>query len=115
MRDYLATKITDLKISDAIAGCILATKMPQGPLTLLEQIICDADTFNLGTTGFIYTDNRLKRESQLRNNIPAVGWARSTLDILTKHKYFTPYCQALLNKGKQENIEIVLKRIKQSL
>jgi len=115
MRDYLATKITDLKILDAIEGCILATKMPQEPLTLLEQIICDADTFNLGTTGFIYTDNRLKKESQLRNNIPAVGWDRSTLDILTKHKYFTPYCQALLNKGKQENIEIVLKRIKQSL
>lgn len=32
------------KIIDAIAGCILATKAPQKPKSLLEEIICDADT-----------------------------------------------------------------------
>ena len=115
MRDYLATKTSDTKITDAIAGCIMATKIPQQPATLLEEILCDADTFNLGTKQFSYTDDMLKKESKLRDSIPATGWDRSTLEMLTKHRFFTTYAQKLLNKGKQENIEIVSQRIKQHL
>jgi predicted metal-dependent HD superfamily phosphohydrolase len=33
---------------DAIKSCILATQMPQKPVTLLEKIVCDADLFHLG-------------------------------------------------------------------
>jgi predicted metal-dependent HD superfamily phosphohydrolase len=110
MKDFLKTKI-DKQIMDAIAGCIMATKMPHHPKTLKEEIICDADTFNLGTREFIYTDMQLKKEFELRNNIPVNGWEESTLNMLVQHTYFTPYCRRLLNKGKQKNIEIVSKRI----
>jgi uncharacterized protein len=34
---------------DVICGMIMATKIPQSPKTLLEQIVCDADLFYLGT------------------------------------------------------------------
>lgn len=115
MTDYLGTKNVDEKITGAIAGCILATKIPQQPENLLEKILCDADTFNLGTKEFIYTDSMLKKESELRHDIPAKGWDRSTLEMLIRHRYFIPSCQALLNKGKLENIEIVSKRIEQKL
>ena len=30
----------------------MATKLPQSPHSLIEQIICDADLFNLGTDMF---------------------------------------------------------------
>jgi predicted metal-dependent HD superfamily phosphohydrolase len=107
MRTYLQTKQVDKKIIDAVEGCILATELPQNPKTLLEEIVCDADTFNLGTKEFFDTDRLLKKEVELRGDIRIDNWEKNTLDLLTKHRYFTPYCQALLNKGKQENIEIV--------
>lgn len=50
------------KVVDQIAGCIAATKMPQSPTNLLEQIICDADLFHLGTDQFEEKDKLLRKE-----------------------------------------------------
>ena len=107
MRTWLGTKEIDKKIIEAVEGCIQATELPQHPKTLLEEILCDADTFNLGTKEFFDTDRLLKKEVELRKGTRIDNWEETTLNLLTTHTYFTPYCQALLNKGKQENIEIV--------
>ncbi len=112
MRDYLEGIITDNKIIDLITGCILATTIPHNPSTLLQEILCDADTYNLGTKEFLYTDSQIKREYELRNHTSSVDWDKNVLSFLLKHKYFTSYCQALLKEGKQKNIEIVIKRIR---
>ena len=109
MRDYLETKGTKIKIIDLIEGCILATKVPQSPKSLLEEIICDADIYNLGIDDFFRTDKLLKRETELRNNtlLDDWEWDKKTLDLLENHKYFTLYCQDTLEKGRQKNIEIL--------
>ncbi len=107
MQDYLETKIADKEIINAIKGCILATKLPHNPKTFLEDIICDADTYNLGTKEFFKTDKLIKKECELRNSMPGNNWEQKTLELLTAHKYFTTYCQKLLNKGKEKNIGIV--------
>ena len=36
-----------------VEKCILATQMPQRPQGLLEQIMCDADFYHLGSPDFI--------------------------------------------------------------
>ena len=115
MKDFLAKKVQDAAITDAVAGCIMATKMPYHPVTLVEKIICDADTYHLGTKDFIDTDSRLKKELQLRINTPDENWDSNTLTMLIKHKYFTSYCRELLEKGKHENIAVVIKRIQDNL
>ena len=109
MRDYLEKKGTEIKIIDLIEGCILATKVPQAPKSLLEEIICDADIYNLGIDDFFRTDKLLKRETELRNNILLDDWEwdKKTLDLLENHKYFTLYCQDTLEKGRQKNIEML--------
>jgi hypothetical protein len=103
--------VDDTKIIDAIAGCIMATKIPHNPKTLPEKIICDADTYHFGTEDFIHTDSWLKKELRSGINFPIDNWDRSTLDMLIKHEYITSYCRELLNKGKQKNIAIAIKRI----
>jgi hypothetical protein len=95
-----------------IESCICATKLPQNPKSLLEEIVCDADTYNLGTEAFIKTDELLKKEFQLRN-MPIDNWEEKTLDLLLNHKYFTSYCHALLNKGREKNIDLVRYRLKE--
>jgi HD superfamily phosphodiesterase len=49
MKGYLENKMNDTKIIDAVVGRIMATKIPYRPKTLPEKIICDADTYDLGT------------------------------------------------------------------
>jgi len=110
MKDYFKEKKPGEAITDAIAACIMATKIPARPKSLPEKMICDADTYHLGTADFIHTDERLKKELQLRDYSVTKAWDSNTLNMLVEHKYFTVYCRELLNKGKQENIAIIMKR-----
>jgi HD superfamily phosphodiesterase len=115
MKEYLEKKVDDIAITEAIAGCIMATKISHHPKTLPEKIICDADTYDLGTADFIHTDDRLKKELQLRDYIATKAWDSNTLNMLKKHKYFTVYCRELLNKRKEKNIALVIKRLRDNL
>lgn len=112
MKDFMDDKIADETIIHAIEGCIIATKLANDPHTFLEEIICDADTYNLGTTEFSRTDKLLKKEFELRLNEEMVNWSELTLSFLETHTYFTPYCQSLLNNKKQKNKRLVESRLK---
>lgn len=96
----------------AIECCIMATRMPQSPKSLTEQIICDADTYHLGTPDFKETNRLLRKEYTKRKLFDKDNgdWNRKSLDFLEAHQYFTPYCQTLLNEGKQKNIERLRKK-----
>lgn len=113
MRNFLEPKGITKEIIDKIESCICATKIPQRPKSIMEEIICDADTFHLGTEDFLKTDELLKKEFELRN-IPVDNWEEKTLSLLQSHKYFTPYCQAFLNDGKAENINLVSYLLKEN-
>ena len=44
----------------------MATKFPRDPKNLLEQIICDADTYHLGTEEFEEMNKRMLEETKLK-------------------------------------------------
>jgi predicted metal-dependent HD superfamily phosphohydrolase len=103
MEKYLATEAPEM--APPIRSCILATKMPSHPTSLLQQIICDADTYHLGTDYFRQTDPLVRKEMTLRfGDMPAGNWKQKTLAFMRQHTFFTDYCQTLLDKKKQENI-----------
>jgi predicted metal-dependent HD superfamily phosphohydrolase len=107
MRKYLEEKGVEENILYEIEQCILATKLPYDPKSLLAQIVCDADLYHLGTNEFFFTNELVKKEFQLRNNYLPLNWDESTLSLLTNHTYFTTYCRTLLEQGKQKNIEMM--------
>lgn len=89
-----------------VEKCILATHMNSNPKSIPEQIIADADTYHLGTKEFKTTNKKLKKEYVLRHIIPPhANWNKQSLEFLEAHRFFTPYCIGLLEKGKQKNIE----------
>lgn len=110
MRSYLSDQQVDEKIQDEIAQCILATKMPVKPVTLIEKILCDADTYHLGTQDFIIMDKLVWQELELRLARTFDKHAEHTLHFLEAHTFYTAYCQQLLNEGKHQNMQ-QLKRI----
>lgn len=111
MRSFMAQQNQDEALTDKVATCILATKMPHEPKNQLQEIICDADTYHLGTEEFKKTNKAIKKEYKLRNyDTILYDWDKNTLDLLQEHRYFTTYCQSLLQKGKEKNIERVKKK-----
>jgi len=109
MKEYVQKLYTDTSMVSKIEQCILATKTPHQPRSFLDMVICDADTYNLGTDEFAQTDALLKREYELRG-LPVKDWDENTLKFLLQHQYHTSYCKANLSDGKRANIELVRKR-----
>ena len=95
-----------------IAACIMATRSPRNPVGLLQEIICDADTYNLGSKDFKRTNELVFREIQ---NSGKQGFSRKefdqgTLEMLAHHKFYTSYCKDLLNDVKKKNMKKLKKR-----
>lgn len=112
MRDFLSKYTTDEDMLREISDCILATKMPRNPQDLLQQIICDADTYHLGTKEFKLTNKQLRKEYEARKIPPPPGgWRKGSLEFLQAHEYYTEYCKNLLEQGKQDNIEKLRKKL----
>jgi uncharacterized protein len=82
--DYITEDI------ERICGMIMATKIPQTPHNLLEQIICDADLDYLGRDDFGSIGNLLFKELKgfgiLDNE---KDWNRLQVRFLESHAYFT--------------------------
>jgi len=104
MRDCLTPLLVSESLVTSIAGCIMATKYPSYPRTLYEEILCDADTFHFGTPKFKETDAAVKKEVELRTGKAFPDWRSKSIKLLEAHRFFTRYCQELLDKGKRENI-----------
>ena len=49
---FLADEQVSEEIIQKVRGCIMATKLPQQPHNLAEEIVCDADLFHFGTDSF---------------------------------------------------------------
>lgn len=96
-----------------IKGCIMSTKMPQQPKTLLDKIICDADLFHLGTDDFGKSDKRLLKEIRAlhKPDMTKQEWRKKSLKFLEDHHYHTDYAQVLLNDGKKANIKSLRDKI----
>lgn len=92
--------------------CILATRMPQQPHNLLEEIICDADLFHLGLDTFPESNKRLRKEFNAvhQTEISKPQWRSQSIAFLQSNQYHTDYCRLLLNPGKEKNIQQLLKK-----
>lgn len=90
-----------------IEQLILATKYPTHPKFLLEEIICDADTYHFGTSKFIETDPLVKKEMEYRTGLIDKNWNKHALQLLRGHRFYTTYCRDLLNNGKLSTIDFL--------
>ncbi|GEO12083.1 hypothetical protein [Segetibacter aerophilus] len=106
MKEFFEAKEVLGSVLNKIESCICATKFPHKPKTLLEEILCDADTYNLGTEDFIRTDKLLKEELGNRK-VLTDNWIEKTKQLLLTHKYFTSYCINKLSRGKEKTIQLL--------
>ncbi|MVT43486.1 HD domain-containing protein [Chitinophaga oryziterrae] len=116
-QNFLIVQQVPPDIQQQVSNCIMATKMPQDPHNLLEQIVCDADLFNLGTRDFRARTKLLHREMEMTHGkeIPGAVWTEGSLRLLEEQHYHTAYCKALLQQQKEANIEWLKEKLEKQL
>jgi uncharacterized protein len=97
---------------EQVCGMIRATKVPQQPNNLLEEIICDADLDYLGRDDFFKTGEGLYSEF-LEQKIVSdeLSWNQLQVRFLENHHYFTPTSINRRQKEKQKNLEAIKAKI----
>jgi len=86
--------------------------LPQTPHTLIEQIICDADLFHLGTSDFKEKNKLLREELNDFGNmeLSKKDWRKKNIEFLLKHTYFTSYAKEHLDPLKQVYLQELNKK-----
>lgn len=115
MKDFMKDFPAEKDLVKGIEECIMATKATVKPMNLQQQIMVDADTYNLGTKEFNTTNYQVYKEHTARNGEMSMrDWNRQALKFLKNHQYYTSYCQELLAENKKKNIKKIKKNIEEN-
>ncbi|MGY4537868.1 uncharacterized protein ACVW0P_002287 [Mucilaginibacter sp. UYNi724] len=108
---FLKHEDAEGSFTDEVVACITATKMPQSPQNLLQQIMCDADMFHLADDDYPAYASRLRTEWELvlSQRYSDEQWRQTNLNMLIQHKYFTDYGKTTLQQHKLANIDKLLR------
>ena len=110
---FLNQHKANTEIINRVSACILATSMPQAPKHILEQIICDADLYHLGTDAYLEWSNLLKQElvNYSKNDISDEKWRQENIGFLRGHRFCTAHAQQNLEPVKQgwiKHLELIV-------
>lgn len=95
---------TELEI-ERICGMIMATKIPQTPNNVLEQLICDADLDYLGRSDFYTIGATLFEELKAAGVLTSEEeWNRLQVRFLEAHSFFTSVNQARRQPKKLQHL-----------
>lgn len=89
-----------------ICSLIMATKMPQSPKNKLQEIICDADLYYLGTDKYLTKSNKLYKELHAGGIVKDRSqWRNMEIEFLQSQSYFTESATNQLNLKLKQNEE----------
>lgn len=96
---------------ETICELIMATRLPQKPLNLLQEVICDADLFYLGSDEYFEGAKRLHAEWKEAGKLKGdTDWYKMQIDFLKKHRYFTLTALKEREQKKKENLQELIIR-----
>jgi uncharacterized protein len=97
---------------EIIHGMIMATKLPQSPRTVLEQLMADADLDALGRADFITRNQALRDElAAYGAHWDDLGWCREQLYFLEAHHYWTDAARQVRGEQTRRNVELIVEII----
>jgi len=105
-REILPKFNYDKEQVERICTLIMVTKLPQTPLNNLEEILCDADLFYLGSDKYFEGAELLYAEYKAARKIEEhTDWNKFQIDFLKKHRYFTLPAVKEKDTKKKENLQ----------
>jgi len=104
---FLKERNASNEFIELVNGCIAATKLPAAPQNLLQQILCDADLFHLGSDNFAIRNKQLREEigNFQKEQIGKREWRQANVEFLERHRYFTDYAREQQEPAKQKHLQ----------
>lgn len=112
--DFLSEKKYDDLKAAQVAGCIMATQIPQSPKNKLEEVLCDADMMHLAKEDYFRKAALLHDEIQgLKGmTISEAEWLESSKNFINGHRFFTEYAREMYAEKKQMNLNELNSKLK---
>lgn len=112
---FLAAQGSPQERIDQVVGCILATRMPQNPTNILQEIVCDADLAHLADRSLLQRNELLRLEWQLvlGKIFTDLEWERQTFEFLSRTAFHTRYASIEFYEGRTENLLKTAARIRE--
>ena len=96
---------------ERITAMIAATRIPQKPSNILEQIIADSDLDYLGTSSYYKIGIKLYKELLAFNRIAnEKEWDQLQVRFLQKHRFHTPFAIKHREPVKQKYLNEILEK-----
>ena len=110
--EFLENLLIDSGDLTEIKKCIAAAFVAKQQSILPEKIIFDAFSFYFGSETFVEYNHLMRREIEAftGNKIKGSEWRERTISLLENHEFQTEYCQSLLNKTKEENLQSFIRK-----
>ncbi len=100
------------EIIEQVSGMVLATRLPQNPQNLLEEILADADLDVLGRDDFFLQNDALFREVHAYGStINHQQWLEGQVKFIAGHYYFTSAARSLRGAQEQQNLAVLEDRL----
>lgn len=93
---------------------ILATRMPQNPQSIAEQVLCDADMYHLSQENIVECGEQIRQEIEAFKNHKFESdaeWREFNVNFLKNHHYHTLYGRQVLEERKRRNIRKLKKKL----
>jgi predicted metal-dependent HD superfamily phosphohydrolase len=98
-----------------VAGCIRATKMPQNPRNLMEQVLCDADISHLARKDFLDVSEliRLEIEHRMGRRLSEAEWLTMNTLFVAGHRFHTDFARSKYAPQHAANLAALKERLDQ--
>lgn len=101
---YLEEKGVDEDVTKSIEELILSTRVPEQPVTLMAQVLCDARMYYLAEKNLLlHIENlRTERLAVCKKEYSDKEWLLENINTTNNYFYFTSAAKELLEKKKQK-------------
>ncbi len=116
-KDFLTKQNYSAEKIAKVIDCIEATRIPQQPKDIPGQVICDSDLAHLGLEDFFEASERLRAEWENLGikTFDETEWLNAGIDILSSHKFFTPYARKKFQEQQSLNLYKMQKQLKKRI
>jgi len=105
-RGYFKTKDLEDGIFEKIEECILSTRVPQQPVSVISQLVCDASMYHLAEKDAVQQADALRAEyaEVSQTAFTDEEWLNENIRLISNHFYFTTCARDLFQKRKEKTL-----------
>lgn len=111
--EFLINKDVNEDTITQVQNCIISTRTPQQPNTLLSKVLCDADLMHLSADNYFGLIEKMRQEwiNISGKKISKRKFHATSVNFFQQHKYHTDFAKNELQPKKDKNLQLLQKEI----